>query len=99
MAINSIRSLGSIDPRSAYAGQSKPVTKGSFGDQLQSAIGQVNDLQTQRDTLVQDMVRGEKVEVHEIMTAAEEAQLAFDLMLEVRNKLLEGYQEIMRMQV
>ncbi len=99
MAINSMRALGSIDPRTAYAGQAKAVTKGNFGEQLQSAIGQVNDLQTQRDTLVQDMVRGEKVEVHEIMTAAEEAQLAFDLMLEVRNKLLEGYREIMGMQV
>ena len=70
MAPGAIRSLGSIDPRTAYAGH-----------------------------LAARMVRGDRVEVHDVMVAAEEAQLAFELLLEVRNKLLEGYQEIMRMQV
>ena len=44
-------------------------------------------------------VSGRVTEVHDVMIAAEEAQLAFELLLEVRNKLLESYQEIMRMQV
>jgi flagellar hook-basal body complex protein FliE len=99
MAIGGVRNLGSIDPRQAYAGQSKASPRASFGEQLQSAIHEVDQLQAKRDTMVEDMVRGEQIEVHEIMTAAEEAQLAFELMLEVRNKLLESYQEIMRMQV
>ena len=99
MAIGGIRSLGSIDPRQAYAGQSKPAGGASFGQTLQNAIREVDDLQTRRDGMVEQMVRGERIEVHEIMTAAQEAQLAFDLMLEVRNKLLEAYQEVMRMQV
>lgn len=99
MAMNGIRALGSISPQSAYLGQSKPVTKGDFGSQLTQAIDSVNQAQVQRDQLVEGMVRGEALEVHDIMSAAEEAQLAFDLMLEVRNKLLEAYQEVMRMQV
>lgn len=99
MAVGGIKSLGTIDPRAAYAGQNKAVGKGSFGQQLQQAIQDVDQLQTRRDGMVEQMVRGEQVEVHEIMTAAEEAQLAFELMLEVRNKLLESYQEVMRMQV
>jgi flagellar hook-basal body complex protein FliE len=100
MAIDGVRALGSIDPRSIYAGQATaPVAGGDFGQQLASAIREVDQLHTQRDQMVESMVRGEAIEVHEIMTAAEEAQLAFELMLEVRNKLLESYQEIMRMQV
>lgn len=94
-----IRALGSIDPRSAYLNQPQPAVKGDFGKVLAGAIEQVNGAQNHRDDLVTGMVRGEAIEVHDIMTAAEEAQLAFDLMLEVRNKLLESYQEVMRMQV
>jgi flagellar hook-basal body complex protein FliE len=99
MTIGGIRALGSIDPRLAYAGQAPAAPRASFGEQLQAAIRDVDGLQVDRDAMVADMVRGEPVEVHEIMTVAEEAQLAFELMLEVRNKLLEAYQEIMRMQV
>ena len=99
MAINGVKALGSIDPRSIYASQGKAPSKADFGEQLQAAIREVDGLQTRRDSMVEEMVRGEQIEVHEIMTAAEEAQLAFELMLEVRNKLLESYQEIMRMQV
>jgi flagellar hook-basal body complex protein FliE len=99
MAIDGVRGLGSLDPRAIYGEQGKVAPRSSFGEQLSRAIQEVDQLQTRRDTMVEGMVRGEKIEVHEIMTAAEEAQLAFELMLEVRNKLLESYQEIMRMQV
>lgn len=99
MAINGVRALGSLDPRAIYGEMGKITPRVSFGEQLQNAISEVDQLQSQRDDMVQEMVRGERIEVHEIMTAAEEAQLAFELMLEVRNKLLESYQEIMRMQV
>lgn len=99
MTIGPLRALGSVDPRTAYAGQAKDLSGGDFGAQLQQAIRAVDAQLVQRDDLVQRMVRGEAVEVHDIMTTAQEAQLAFDLMLEVRNKLLEAYQEIMRMQI
>ena len=99
MTIGSVRALGSIDPRAAYTGQNKILSSETFGAQLQQAIRAVDEKLVQRDDMVQAMVRGEAVEVHDIMTAAQEAQLAFDLMLEVRNKLLEAYQEIMRMQI
>jgi flagellar hook-basal body complex protein FliE len=99
MATGGIRALGSIDPRTAYLGQPKPAPRGGFGEALASAIDSVDQAQAHRDDLVASMVRGEALEVHDVMTAAEEAQLAFDLMLEVRNKLLESYQEVMRMQV
>ena len=99
MSIDGVKALGSLDPRAIYGQQGTTEPKASFGEQLSKAIQEVDQLQSRRDDMVQEMVRGERIEVHEIMTAAEEAQLAFELMLEVRNKLLESYQEIMRMQV
>ena len=100
MAIGSIKSLGSIDPRAAYGGvKTVNETSISFADQLKNAVAEVNDLQAQRETMVEQMVTGEATEVHDVMIAAKESQLAFELLLEIRNKLLESYQEIMRMQV
>jgi flagellar hook-basal body complex protein FliE len=49
--------------------------------------------------MVQQMAAGAATEAHDVMIAAEEAQLAFELLLEVRNRLLESYQEIMKMQI
>ncbi len=100
MGIGSIKSLGSVDPRAAYGGVGKVQDPPkSFVDQLKNAMTEVNDLQTRRETMVEQMVTGEATEVHDVMIAAKESQLAFELLLEIRNKLLESYQEIMRMQV
>jgi flagellar hook-basal body complex protein FliE len=99
MTIGGVRALGSIDPRTAYGGQQGPATAAGFGEQLQAAIRAVDAMQGERDGMVREMVRGAPVEVHEIMTVAQEAQLAFELMLEIRNKLLESYQDIMRMHI
>ncbi len=72
---------------------------GSFKDHLTGMIGAVNDVQSQ-SAQAQDMyLSGGPVELHEVMIKAEEAGLAMDLLLEVRNRLVEGYQEIMRMPV
>jgi flagellar hook-basal body complex protein FliE len=100
MGIGSIKSLGSIDPRAAYGGVNgvqDPRT--SFAEQLKNAVAEVEELQTRREDMVERMVTGEVAEVHDVMIAAKESQLAFELLLEIRNKLLESYQEIMRMQV
>jgi len=100
MSVGSIKALGSIDPRAAYGavGVQQPAPA-SFADQLMQAVEKVDALQTRREEAVQDMVTGRATEVHDVMIAAKESQLAFELLLEVRNKLLESYQEIMRMPV
>jgi len=100
MAIGGIKSLGSIDPRAIYGVENTPgTTQTSFADQLKNALSEVDQLQTNREQMVEGMVTGQATEVHDVMIAAKEAQLAFELLLEVRNKLLESYQEIMRLQV
>ena len=103
MSVGSIKSLGTIDPRQAYGAGGVGGVGGSpqtsFANKLQEAINQVDGLQKTREEMVEGMVSGEVTEVHDVMIAAKESQMAFELLLEVRNKLLESYQEIMRLQV
>ena len=100
MGIGSIKGLGSIDPRTAYGvGTATGAPQANFMTQLQNAIQDVEALQTKREDMVEDMVTGKTTEVHDVMIAAKESQMAFELLMEVRNKLLESYQEIMRMSV
>ncbi len=100
MAIGGVRSLGSIDPQAAYgAVRTAPEPKASFADQLAKAVDQVQELSDRKQEIVDEMVAGRATEVHDVMIAAKESQLAFELLVEVRNKLLEAYQELMRMQV
>ncbi|NCQ35573.1 flagellar hook-basal body complex protein FliE [bacterium] len=99
MSIGSVKSLGSLDPRAIYGVGAKEQVKPDFAHKLQQAINEVGSLQDRREEMVTDMVAGGPTEVHDVMIAARESQLAFELMLETRNKLLEAYQEVMRMQV
>ncbi len=100
MAIGSIKALGSINPGVAYGvGNASGVAKTSFADQLKNAIQETQALGEHKGELIEEMVMGQTTEVHDVMIAAKESQLAFELLLEVRNKLLESYQEIMRMPV
>jgi flagellar hook-basal body complex protein FliE len=100
MSISQIRLGGVTDPRQAYT-PPKATESGSssFMDHLKNAVEKVDETQVRRDDAVESMVTGEVGEVHDVMIAAEEAKLSFELMLEVRNKLLDSYQQIMQMQV
>ena len=86
-------------PNSAKDSQEAKPSGGGFADQLSKAIGSVNDLQAQAGQAQDAFLAGEPVELHDVMIKAEEAGLAMDLLLEVRNRLVEGYKEIMRMPV
>lgn len=69
----------------------------NFGDLLSNAINSVNDLQRQSGAAQEALLAGEPVELHDVMIKAEQAGLALDLTLEIRNKLINAYNEIMRM--
>jgi len=82
-------------------GSAKDVSaaKTKFDDILKDFIHDVNDLQSVANESIEKLAAGEITDVHEVMVAVEKAGVAFDLMMEIRNKMLEAYQEIMRMQV
>ncbi len=70
-----------------------------FADTLRNAIDRADAAQKTADAEVQAFVAGESDNVHDAMIAMNEAELHFQLLTEVRNKLLDGYQELMRMQI
>lgn len=78
-------------------GQVKQPEK-SFQSFLQEALGEVNTLQHQADVAFTQLLTGE-IEFHDAMILAEKANLALQLTMAIRTKLIEAYQEIMRMQV
>jgi flagellar hook-basal body complex protein FliE len=71
----------------------------SFRDTLAAALADVNTMQLDAGREAERLVAGEEVDLHDVMISSEEASLAFDLMMEIRNKLLEAYQEIQRMNI
>jgi flagellar hook-basal body complex protein FliE len=73
--------------------------KTSFEQVFKDFVTDVNTLQKKAGRAIDQMASGEVRDIHQVMTAVEEAGIALDLMLEIRNRVLEGYQEIMRMQV
>ncbi len=72
--------------------------KGGFEEMLMESIEKVNILQKEADRSVEGLVTG-RGDIHETMIAVEKADLTFNLMVQVRNKLISAYEEIMRMQV
>jgi flagellar hook-basal body complex protein FliE len=82
-------------------GSAESVSRGetSFSDALKDSIGKVNDIQHQADQAVQDLTAGKSNNLHQTMIAMEKASVSFELMMQVRNKILSAYEEIMRMQV
>ena len=74
------------------------ATGGSFGNVLKDAIQQANELEKGTQGELQKF-SNEETGLHSIMTSLERADLSFQVMLQVRNKIVEAYQEIMRTQV
>jgi flagellar hook-basal body complex protein FliE len=77
----------------------EPAGKAKFDSLLERAVSSVNDKMQAAEGERTKLFTGETDNLHQAMIAMQEASVAFSLMVEVRNKLVEGYQEIMRMQV
>lgn len=85
--------------QSTPAGSSLPSEGPSFSDILKNALNGVNDAQHEANTAVEQALSGESVDVHETMIALQKADTSLKMMLEVRNKLLEAYQEVIKTQM
>jgi flagellar hook-basal body complex protein FliE len=71
----------------------------NFGEILKETINSVNEAQLNADDAVRSVLKGESKDIHETMVILQKAETSLQMMLEVRNRLLEAYQEIMRTQV
>jgi len=92
----SVRPVGEV--RLPDVEGNRPPGKG-FGELVKDFISEVNALQKKADLAAGQLVTGEAENLHQVMLAVEKASLALSLMVEVRNKVLEAYREIMRMQM
>ena len=91
-AFSNLDQLGSTPASGANEGE------GNFGALLKTAINQVEDLHGSAAQQVTDLLKGDRSDVHNVMIAVEKADIAFQLMLQVRNKIVSAYQEVSRMQ-
>ena len=89
--------------RNSKAAIPKPSAKEtggkSFADTLKHAVQSVNTMQKESDVKMQELATGKTKDVAEVMLTAEKADIALKLMVQVRNKIIEAYQEVMKMQV
>ncbi len=77
----------------------KPASGGaSFGDTLKKAINEVSASQDAAQDLTGKFLRGENVELHQVMAATEEAGIGLEMMVEMRNKFTAAYQTLVNMQ-
>lgn len=81
-------------------GQAAPQAPGpSFNETLQQFLESVNDQQLESGRISERFIKGEAVDLHDVMIAAEKAKTTFQLLMELRNKALDLYREAMRIQV
>lgn len=71
----------------------------TFAGTLKSLINDTNNLQIESSQLTESMIKGEPVDIHDVMIAAQKSKTAFQLLMELRNKGLDLYREVLRMQI
>lgn len=111
---NHIRSLGGVSGGSGLSSIAQPreirvsnlssIQKESssgetFGQILAESIRQVNNLESQADDAIKNLVVGGAGNVHETLVALQRAEISMRMLVEVRSKVISAYQEVMRMQV
>lgn len=71
----------------------------NFGQMLNNALDHLTQTENAANEAVTRLAAGDDIELHQVMLTMQEADLSFQLALQIRNKLVEAYQEVMRMQV
>jgi flagellar hook-basal body complex protein FliE len=99
--INPVQSLSTslALPSLSPAGTDSSQGASSFKDYLLDSIRQVNDMQQQADSAVEKLVTGGDITTAEVLTAVQKADIAFKYMLQIRNKLVQAYDEIQAIRV
>jgi len=107
--MDAIRAAGSIHSQALRAIQQaagggaatpQPEPGTGFADTLKRGIGigDVSELQVESQNAIDAFVRGDPVEIHQVMAAVEEAGIALELLIEIRNRLTEAYRTVIQMQ-
>lgn len=96
----SVQQIFAPTPNSVKGASTTPFeAQKSFASVLKESINNINQSQLDADNMTQKLVNGENVDLHQVMIAQQKANITLQAALEVRNKVIDAYQEIMRMQV
>lgn len=97
--VPSVPSVGPIRPESLFPFETDRPAKGpdTFGEMLKVAVRKVDALEKDADDMMLKLSTGEVQDVHEVMLAAEKAELSLQLTVEIRDRVIEAYQTILRM--
>ncbi len=98
MAIDAVTAGLRIMPADVPSAATTPAASKTFGEALGEAVGEVDTLNLDARHKVSSLVEGNGADVHDAMIAVEKADLSFQLMLQVRNKVVQAYQQIAGMQ-
>lgn len=88
-----------LQPRSLENSKPPQAERANFGNLLRQALGEVNQLQFAADQASMQLALGQVDDLHHVTIATEKAHLALQLTVAIRNKVVEAYQEVSRMQV
>ncbi|MGD9262386.1 MAG: flagellar hook-basal body complex protein FliE [Desulfobacterales bacterium] len=84
----------------AFSDNDSPAAQATpFGEILTDSMNQVNKLQVLADEKIEELAAGKQTDIHQTMIAVEKAGVSFELLMQIRNKLISAYDQIMRMQV
>ena len=81
------------------AKQTSQSGSASFGQMLKGSLERVHQLQTEADARITKLANGEQTDIHQTMIAVEKADVSFELLMQIRNKLIAAYDKVMRMPV
>ena len=79
--------------------QTQQIPSVSFGQMLKGSLAEVNRLQQDADASIKDLAVGKNTDIHQTMIAVEKASVSFELLMQIRNKVISAYERIMRMPV
>ncbi len=96
--ISNLPAFPNLDSLKSTSTSGSNDADGNFGSVLKTAINQVEELHGSAEQQVTDLLKGDRSDVHNVMIAVEKADIAFQLMMQVRNKIVSAYQEVSRMQ-
>jgi flagellar hook-basal body complex protein FliE len=105
MSVEQVASVGFLPSTGLEAIESRAqattqaATQADFSSWLGTEIQKVNDRVLAADKQIRDLALGKTQNLHEVMIALEEAKLSLSLMVQIRNRALEAYQDILRMQI
>jgi flagellar hook-basal body complex protein FliE len=99
--MNQIHGLGAQPLHPSLANQLAPNSQNQapFKEFLLEALDHVNDMQQQADLAVEQLMTGDEVNPAEVLTAVQKADLSFRMMMQIRNKLVQAYQEIKEIRI